>query len=147
WQLIAAHNLRFYTDLMRTIRAELEAGTFATYYARAREQLALVDPDNPPGPSPRVTPRPARGAFAIHSSPQGFASIVHVASGEIMHSVVDPDVEASEVYVAQSALLARALAGQRPLVVWDVGLGAGHNAMALVRALDAAPGHAAIELV
>jgi queuine tRNA-ribosyltransferase len=32
-------------------------------------------------------------------------------------------------------------------VVWDVGLGAAHNAMALIRALDAAPAHAPIQLV
>jgi queuine tRNA-ribosyltransferase len=32
-------------------------------------------------------------------------------------------------------------------VVWDVGLGAAHNAMALVRALDAAPAHSPIQLV
>lgn len=64
-----------------------------------------------------------------------------------MHSVNAPDVEAHAIYIAQSRLIARALAGSRPLVVWDVGLGAGHNAMALVRALDATPGHAPVELV
>jgi queuine tRNA-ribosyltransferase len=64
-----------------------------------------------------------------------------------MHPVDHPDVEAHRVYVAQSALIARAFAGDRPLVVWDVGLGAAHNAMALIRALDGAPAHASIELV
>ena len=73
----------------------------------------------------------------MHDSGRGWSSIRHVASGEIMHSVVEPDVEAAQVYVAQSAFIAQALAGQRgrPLVVWDVGLGAGHNAMALLRAV------------
>jgi queuine tRNA-ribosyltransferase len=32
-------------------------------------------------------------------------------------------------------------------VVWDVGLGAGHNAMALLRALDRAPGQRPVELI
>lgn len=70
-----------------------------------------------------------------------------------MHSVNDPNEEAHRVYVAQSALIARALAGgsssssDRPLVVWDVGLGAAHNAIALIRALDAAPAHAPVHLI
>jgi queuine tRNA-ribosyltransferase len=64
-----------------------------------------------------------------------------------MHSVNAPDVEAEAVYVRQPISIRDALAGRRPLVVWDVGLGAAHNAMALIRALDAAPAPAAIELV
>ena len=150
WRMLSVHNLRFYLDLMRQIRGELETGTFAAFYARQREQLVLGDQDNPAAPPPRgrTGRRPmTRGAFAIRTSPQGFASVAHVTSGEIMHSVNAPDVEAHAIYIAQSRLLARTLAGARPLVVWDVGLGAGHNAMALVRALDAAPGHAPVELV
>jgi queuine tRNA-ribosyltransferase len=48
-----------------------------------------------------------------------------------MHSVNEPDLEAERVYVRQSALMK-----QRELVVWDVGLGAGHNAMAVLRARE-----------
>jgi len=150
WQLLATHNLRFYLHLMQEIRGHIARGTFAAFHAEARRALAAVDPDNParPPPPPRRPREPrARGAFAVHASPRGFASIQHVSSGEIMHSVNEPDVEAHRVYVAQSALIARALAGERPLVVWDVGLGAAHNAMALVRALDAAPGHAPVQLI
>jgi queuine tRNA-ribosyltransferase len=88
-----------------------------------------------------------RGAFGVRIATQGFASIEHLASGEVMHSVVQPDVEAENVYIRQSTAIADALAGARPIIVWDVGLGAAHNAMALVRALDAAPAHAPVELV
>jgi queuine tRNA-ribosyltransferase len=149
WQLLAFHNLRFYLRLMQDIRAHIAGGTFAAFHAERRRTLALVDPDNPPGRRPaarRARPR-TRGVFAVHTSPQGFASIQHVPSGEVMHSVNRPDEEAHRVYVAQSALIARALAGERPHGVWDVGLGAAHNAMALIRALDAAPAHAPIQLV
>lgn len=149
WQLLAFHNLRFYTELMREIRAAIASDTFAALYRERRELLARNDPDNPPGPQPRIRARKTitRGAFAIREHTSGFSSIEHVASGEIMHSVNHPDAEAERVYVAQSALIAEARSGARPLVVWDVGLGAAHNAMALVRALDASPGHAAVELV
>jgi queuine tRNA-ribosyltransferase len=158
WQLLAFHNLAFYGRLMADIRAHIRGGTFLAFRAEQRELLDRADPDNPPGRRPRVKPtKPRRrGAYTLHDSPDGLVSIQHVASGEIMHSVNQPDVEASRIYVEQSALIARALAagspaipaaGVRPLVVWDVGLGAGHNAMALVRALDHTAGHAPVELI
>jgi queuine tRNA-ribosyltransferase len=149
WQLLAFHNLKYYLRLMATIRTEIENDTFAQFHAEQRAVLALDDQDNPPLRQPRTKPVRAttRGQFAVQVSPQGFASIQHAPSGEVMHSVNHPDTEAERVYVAQSALIREALAGVRPLVVWDVGLGAAHNAMALVRALDAHPAHAPLELV
>ena len=149
WQLLAFHNLRFYLRLMARIRAEIEADTFAQFHAAQREVLGLHDVDNPPLRQPRSKPRQPteRGAFRLHTSTHGFTSVQHIDSGEIMHSVNQPDAEAERVYIAQSRLIAQCLAAARPLVVWDVGLGAAHNAMALIRALDAAPGHAPVELV
>ncbi len=148
WQLVATHNLRFYVNLMRDIRAHLADDTFAQFYAERREALALSDVDNPSAP-PVIRPRHAakRGAFTVHFATSGFASIQHISSGEIMHSVNHPDREAERVYVEQSARIARTLTERAPLVVWDVGLGAAHNAMALVRALDAAPDHGPVEVV
>ena len=150
WQLLANHNLTFYVKLMSEIRASIAADTFAAFYAERRVDLERIDVDNPSGPKPKVREPKAltRGAFGIAVSTQGFASIEHLASGEVMHPIDDPNVEAERVYVAQSATIARALLGDGPpLVIWDVGLGAAHNALALIRALDAAPAHAAIELV
>jgi queuine tRNA-ribosyltransferase len=148
WQLLAQHNLRFYLRLMAEIRSAIAAGTFASFHAERRALLADDDRDNPPRrPAARRAKPTTRGAFGLHVSEHGFTSIRHLPSGEIMHSVNAPDREADAVYVGQSVHVAAALAGTRPLVVWDVGLGAAHNAMALVRALDAAPSHAAVELV
>lgn len=148
WQLLAFHNLSFYVRLMADIRAHICAGTFLAFLAEQRERLGRADPDHPPGRRPRKKSRKPerRGEFALHTSPHGFVSVQHVPSGEIMHSVNDPDVEAARIYVEQSQPLARSLAGSpgatggASLVVWDVGLGAGHNAMALVRAVDRAGG-------
>ncbi|MEZ4366035.1 MAG: tRNA guanosine(34) transglycosylase Tgt [Kofleriaceae bacterium] len=151
WQLLAFHNLRFYLTLMRALRAEILDGTFAARYPGRRAELERVDVDNPPGRHPRPASGPprTRGAFEVQVSPRGFASIRHVASGEVMHSVNPPDEEAERLYVAQCRRLPRTLAAvdAPPLVVWDVGLGAAHNAMAWVRALAARPDHGPVELV
>jgi queuine tRNA-ribosyltransferase len=150
WQLLASHNLRFYTGLATAIRGHLRAGSFPAFYREQRELLGTADRNHPPVPPPKSRPvRPQRrGAYELHVAERGFTSIRHVPSGEIMHSVVEPDLEAERVYVAQSRLLARARATGERLVVWDVGLGAAHNAMAFVRAFEASrstPG--ALELV
>ncbi len=151
WQLLTFHNLQYYMRLMAEMRAHIAADTFATFYVERRETLALTDFDNPSLPERRSRPpKPTtRGAFGIALSPEGFASIEHLTSGEIMHSVNHPDTEAECLYVRQSRWIERALAGERPLRVWDVGLGAAHNAMALIRALDGenAQVHSEVELV
>ena len=54
-------------------------------------------------------------------------SLLH---GETFHPVVGPMAEARELHVGQSRLVERARETGR-LVVWDVGLGAAANAIAL----------------
>jgi queuine tRNA-ribosyltransferase len=52
-------------------------------------------------------------------------------TGELMHPVVGPAVEAETLYVAPSRLQERlGIASALPLVLFDVGLGAGSNAVA-----------------
>jgi len=58
----------------------------------------------------------------------GVPAIRSVEDGEVMHPGVGPLVEAQELYVRQSRLAERLRAG--PLVLYDVGLGAGSNALA-----------------
>jgi queuine tRNA-ribosyltransferase len=142
WQLIAHHNLAFYLGLVRAMRAHILDGSFDAFYRTQREIHAPVVTAPPRS---RHKPEPTtRGNFALHVT-ETHTSIRHVPSGELMHSVNDPDDEARRVYVEQSPAIAQALAGRREIVVWDVGLGAAHNAMALVRALDEAD-HAAVSL-
>jgi queuine tRNA-ribosyltransferase len=70
-------------------------------------------------------------------------------AGEVMHPGVGPLVEARELYVAQSRLgdrLRQVATG--PLVLFDVGLGAGSNALAAREEAEAAPAAArALHLV
>ncbi len=68
------------------------------------------------------------------------ARIRDMVSGEVMHPVDDPAVEARCLYVEQSRLTERLqLADSRPLVIWDVGLGAAANAMATIHAVESMP--------
>jgi queuine tRNA-ribosyltransferase len=147
WQLIAQHNLVFYLQLVRAMRTAILADRWDAFYREHQPILSATDLDNPPGPKPkqrRGIPT-TRGNFSLHES-SDFTSIRHVPSGEIMHSVNDPDEEARCVYVEQPVAIEDALAGRRDIVVWDVGLGAAHNAMALIHALDDAPAHAAVDI-
>lgn len=68
----------------------------------------------------------------------GALAMRDAATGEIMHPSVGPRIESEALYVAASRLRERLQeGGPEPLVVLDVGLGAGSNAAAALRAADA----------
>jgi queuine tRNA-ribosyltransferase len=82
----------------------------------------------------------------------GVLAMRSLAAGEVMHPGVGPLIEAEQLYVRQSRLRERLVAndgGQLDrLVVFDVGLGAGSNALAARSASEGLPGTAArLELV
>ena len=149
WQLLTAHNLRFYHRLMADLRASILRDEFAAFYAATKPVLLRTDEDNPsrhPAPA-QVRRAPRLGDYEIHASPRGFNSIRQLSSGEVMHSVNPPEEEAERLYVGQSALASRLLAPAIPagteiastpaeLVVWDVGLGAASNAMAVLACFE-----------
>ena len=54
--------------------------------------------------------------------------------GETFHPVVGPMAEARSLHVAQSRIVERAAQSER-FIVWDVGLGAAANAVAVLEAL------------
>ena len=144
WQLLGQHNIHFFHQLMRDIRARILDGTFLAFYRARREELALFDIDNPsPDPGRKIVVPRRLGDYEIHIAREGFGSILHVRSGEIMHSRTAPMDEAQNLYIEQSRLGERLelspgedRAAARPLVVWDVGLGAAANAMAAVRCYE-----------
>jgi queuine tRNA-ribosyltransferase len=70
----------------------------------------------------------------------GVPAIRDRITGELMHPVVGPLVEAQQLYVRPSRLEARLRASGEPtLVVLDVGLGAGSNAIAAWRLSESLP--------
>jgi queuine tRNA-ribosyltransferase len=152
-RLLSIHNLHHYLQLMRDARTAIGAGRFAAF---SRETLAAVDRHEhdrsarPPGrrSSPGTTD-PSRAGDPVATSPDGRHEIVRTrlgvpavrdrVLGEVMHPVIGPAVESERLYVAQSRLRERLAGGGPPLVLFDVGLGAGANALAAWRASEEAP--------
>jgi len=78
----------------------------------------------------------------------GALAVRSLEAGEVMHPGVGPLVEAEQLYVRQSRLGERLRTSDGPLVVFDVGLGAGSNALAARAESERAPaGAALVELV
>jgi queuine tRNA-ribosyltransferase len=149
WQLLGLHNVHFYLQLMARMRQHILAGTWNAFYAAQRELLDARDAYGPPvthvTKAQRRVQKLALGRYEAVLR-DGVGRIRDLKSGETMHSVLDPAEEAHLLYVEQSRLLERLAAPAprrsdgscRPLVVWDVGLGAAANAMAAIRAVEAA---------
>lgn len=141
WHLLSIHNLAFYHGLMQAMRTHILQDTFLPFYERMRAELARTDEENP-----NILPKPAKvfryprlGDYEIHPGPGGFNSVRQISSGEVMHSVNRPEDEANRLYVEQSFLATRlrtAAPSADELVVWDVGLGAATNAMAVLRCFE-----------
>lgn len=70
--------------------------------------------------------RLANGVFSVRS----------LSEHETFHPVIGPAAEAETLYVRQLAIPERLRTCNEVFVVWDVGLGAGANALAVVRASE-----------
>lgn len=70
--------------------------------------------------------------FRVIQNPKGFASIASNRTNELMHSGCDPLPQAESLYIKQTYLEERLTTSKKPIIIWDVGLGAGVNATAAV---------------
>jgi queuine tRNA-ribosyltransferase len=146
WQLLGLHNVHFYLQLMRTMRAHIVADTWLPFYQAQRDVLDARDSYGKA--AAQVTRavlrrrRLTRGRYEVIVH-DGAGYIREMTSGEVMHLGSDPAEEARSLYVEQSRLVARLqVLDDQPLVVWDVGLGAAGNAMASILAAEASSGAA-----
>jgi len=138
-QLIGAHNIQFYHDLMSAMRAHILADTFLSFYTETREHLVASDGEYPiNGPRVRIDPRPMElGDYEVLVSREGVSRLRHKSSGEVMHPHITPEEEARDLYVGQSRFVDR-IQEQDELVLWDVGMGACANVMAAIHAYEKA---------
>lgn len=151
WNLLGSHNLYFYHGLMRKIREAILEDRFLEFYKYWREILPMDDPEAPVTRPKKLRPNKAAipevlGDYRVLKSREGHFSIQQISSSEIMHSVSDPIVEARRLYVDQPRLIERlrvdpAASVVNPnelFVIWDVGLGAATNVMAVIGAVEEA---------
>jgi len=165
-RLVSIHNLAHYLGLMREAREAIERGRYAAF---AKAKLEAVDRHEhdparrPPGrrapplpldpeavhpgrgagtraPARSPGASPAAGRFEIVLTSLGVPAVRDAVLGEVMHPVVGPAVESERLYVAQSRLRERLAEPGPPLVLFDVGLGAGSNALAALAAAEGTPG-------
>lgn len=134
WHLLGQHNIHFYHRLLREIRESIISDTFVSFYQEKRLILQEEDLDNPVSKrAPKKEKRQVLGDYEVHTAREGFSSIRHIHSGEIMHSRTPPMEEANRLYIEQSRLTELLhLPTTEPLVIWDLGLGAAANAMAAI---------------
>lgn len=74
------------------------------------------------------------GNYEIIQLRNGAHSVRSQAHGEVMHPGLGPAAEARALYVEQTGLLERLRGHAGEFVVWDVGLGAAANALAVLHA-------------
>lgn len=136
WHLLTLHNITFYHKLMSEMRAHVLNGTFLDFYNRKRTELVMSDQENPPQPmkvssANKKEKRLQLGDYEVFEGGRGFSSIRQISSGEVMHSVNPPQEEARNLYMIPSRIDER-LKELDEVVIWDVGLGAAHNSMAVI---------------
>ncbi len=74
--------------------------------------------------------------FELVNVKSGVQSLRCRTTGEVFHPVVGPMIEARLLHVHQQRLIERAAEGPGPFVIWDVGLGAAANAIAVIEAFE-----------
>ena len=95
-------------------------------------------------PEQKVTA--TRGAFTLVTVASGATSLRSEEHCETFHPVIGPMAEARGLHIAGSRIIERAGECARPFVIWDIGLGAGANAIAVLEALAEAKCPARVEL-
>lgn len=83
--------------------------------------------------------------FEIVTVQSGARSLWSREFGETFHPVIGPMAEAVALHVRQQRLVERATRMNEPFVIWDVGLGAAANAIAVLEAF-AGSAHARVEM-
>lgn len=126
WTLIGQHNIHFYHQLMREIRASILEDRFLPLYHEKRAILAEEDLDHPVKPPKRGQSSTLSeiGRYELHGS------LIRVLdSGEIIPTTTQDDLPPLAKLLQEKT--------EEPLIVWDVGLGAGAAAISAILAYEA----------
>ena len=84
--------------------------------------------------------------FSLVTVASGATSLRSEEHGETFHPVIGPMAEARGLHIAGSRIIERAGECARPFVIWDIGLGAAANAVAVLESLAEAHCPARVEM-
>ncbi len=127
WTLIGQHNIHFYHQLMREVRQSILEDCFLPLYHEKRAILAEEDLDHPVKPPKRGQSATVNniGRYELHGS-----SIRVLDSAQIIPTSIQDDLPQLAKLIHEKTT--------QPLIVWDVGLGAGAAAISAILAYEAA---------
>ena len=111
-------------------------------YAR----VAIADEKSPAFKSAAMHSGKDQAGFELVTVQTGVRSLRSREFGETFHPVVGPMIEAVALHVRQQRLVERAALTSGSFVIWDVGLGAAANAIAVLEAFQTAQPPARVEL-
>ena len=129
-------------------RRALPSATPTPTSAHPERSAAAGGAESKGTPTSTPTPAPAPARYEIVLTSLGVPAVRDTVLGEVMHPIIGPAVEAERLYVAQSRLRERLETPGSRLVLFDVGLGAGANALAALAAAASLPaGGRGLEIV
>jgi queuine tRNA-ribosyltransferase len=142
WQLMGQHNIHFYHQLMREIRHSILEDGFLKLYHEKRLMLGVDDVDHPitaarPIPHSRM-PKLMEGEYEVVFQEGAAAVIRHRITKKLVPTDVNETPWLEQVQLTRKLLMPEhvALDDPPPLVIWDLELGAGAVAMALILAYE-----------
>lgn len=131
WQLMGQHNIHFYHQMMREVRESILEDRFLALYREKRELLQVDDIDHPiTNPRPAPPPVARVGDYELYVSEGEPVGIRHGVTGQ--HVATTATVETA--HLPRRLRLAEGMNPEdaTPLIVWDIGLGAGAAALAAI---------------
>ncbi|MEN3943297.1 tRNA guanosine(34) transglycosylase Tgt [Prosthecobacter sp. SYSU 5D2] len=142
WQLMGQHNIHFYHQLMREIRASILEDRFLKLYHEKRQILQVEDVDHPitTVKPPVISPDHAQrvGDYELELRPGEAARIFHIGTAHTVSTDVTAAAWTEDAHLAQHLRLPAGETPEQamPLIVWDIGLGAGAAAIAAILAYE-----------
>ena len=134
WQLMGQHNIHFYHQLMREIRQSILEDRFLPLYREKREILQADDVDHPVTMPKAGTAKPQRfGDYELQLDP----IMIRHRNGQIIPTQTDSKWP-EQLQLAQRLRLPAGVAAEdaKPLIIWDLDLGAAAPALSLILAYE-----------
>jgi queuine tRNA-ribosyltransferase len=131
WQLMGQHNIHFYHQMMREVRQSILQDRFLPLYHEKRQMLQVDDVDHPiTNPRPAPPPVARVGDYELHLSEGEPACIRHAVTGQCVATTASVET----AHLPRRLRLAEGMNPEdaAPLIVWDIGLGAGAAALAAI---------------